>query len=94
MAVADARYRFTMVNVGAYGKDTDGSILCNTNFHQRQENGTLKLPTETKLSDSDFSAFLTIIFFNFPLFVPFWALAIGSRMSSFAMKTHWIGGGN
>jgi hypothetical protein len=56
MAVADARYRFTMINVGAYGKDSDGSILCNTNFHQRLENGTLKLPTETKLPNSEISA--------------------------------------
>lgn len=56
MAVANARYKFTMINVSSYGKDWDGSILCYINVHQRLENGTLKLPTETKLPNSDFSA--------------------------------------
>lgn len=56
MAVVDAKYRFVMINVGGYGKDSDGGILCNTNFHQRLESGTLKLPIERKLGNSGISA--------------------------------------
>jgi len=56
MAVVDAKYRFIMINVGGYGKDSDSGILCNTNFHQRLENGTLKLPIERKLNNSDILA--------------------------------------
>jgi len=49
MAVADANYRFVMIDVGSYGKDSDGSVLCNTQFYQRLENGTLKLPKLSNL---------------------------------------------
>ncbi|XP_050065232.1 uncharacterized protein LOC126554189, partial [Aphis gossypii] len=54
--IVDAKYRFIMINVGGYGKDNDSGILCNTNFHQRLENGTLKLPIERKLNNSDILA--------------------------------------
>jgi len=56
MAVVDTKYRFIMINVGGYGKDSDGGILCNTNFHQCLESGTLKLPIERKLGNSGISA--------------------------------------
>lgn len=55
MAVADANNRFLMIDVGAYGKDSDGSIMSNSNFYKRIENGSLKLPTETKFPNSNFS---------------------------------------
>lgn len=56
MAIVDAKYRFIMINVGSYGKNSDGGILCNTNFHQRLETGTFKLPIERKLGNSGISA--------------------------------------
>jgi len=56
VAVIDAKYRFIMINVGGYGKDSDGGILCNINFHQYLESGTLKLLTERKLGNSNISA--------------------------------------
>lgn len=33
MAIADANYKFLMINVGSYGKDSDGSVLCNTTLY-------------------------------------------------------------
>lgn len=56
MAVADANYRFLMIDVGAYGKDSDGSVMSNSNFYKRIESGSLKLPNETKLPNSNNSA--------------------------------------
>lgn len=56
MAVSDANYRFVMIDVGSYGKDSDGSVLCNTQFYQRLENGTLKLPKLSNLPNSNLKA--------------------------------------
>lgn len=55
MAVADANYRFLMIDVGAYGKDSDEDsiIMSNSNFYKRIENGSLKLSNETKLPNSN-----------------------------------------
>lgn len=53
MAVADASYRLLMVDVGEYGKDSDGSLMVNSKFYQRIENGSLALPTEIKLPNSN-----------------------------------------
>lgn len=33
MTVADANYRFIMIDIGSYGKDCDGNVLCNTTFY-------------------------------------------------------------
>lgn len=55
MAVADANYRFVMIDVGAYGKDSDGSIMSNSNFYTRIENGSLELPNETELPNTSIS---------------------------------------
>jgi len=49
MAVVDANYKFVMIDVGAYGKDSDDGVLSNSTFYQHIENGSLKLPKETKL---------------------------------------------
>jgi len=53
MAVVDANYKFVMIDVGAYGMDSDGSVMSNSTFYQRIDNGSLKLPEETKLSNSN-----------------------------------------
>lgn len=53
MAVADASYRFLMIDVGGYGKDSDGGVMVNSKFYQRIENGSLKLPNEIKLPNSN-----------------------------------------
>lgn len=56
MAIADANYKFLMIDVGSYGKDSDGGVLCNTTFYQRLENGTLKLPNSSNLQNSNLKA--------------------------------------
>lgn len=44
MGVADANYKFIMIDIGAYGKDSDAGVLSNSNILKRLENKTLKLP--------------------------------------------------
>ena len=56
MAVADANYKFTMVDVGAYGKDSDGGVFWNTRIHTELENGRLKLPISRRLPNSEIIA--------------------------------------
>lgn len=53
MAIVDANYKFVMIDVEAYGKDSDGGVLSNSTFYQRIENGSLKLPKETELPNSN-----------------------------------------
>lgn len=68
MAIADANYRFLMIDVGAYGKDSDSSVMSNSNFYRRIENGSLKLPNETKLPNSNIvTPFVFIADEAFPL---------------------------
>ncbi|XP_060845266.1 uncharacterized protein LOC132924841 [Rhopalosiphum padi] len=61
MAVADANYKFIMIDVGAYGKDSDGGILSNSNILKRLENKTLKLPYPKKLPNSNVTGPYTFI---------------------------------
>lgn len=44
LAVCDADYTFTMVDVGAYGSQSDGGILKNSLFGQRMEQDDLNFP--------------------------------------------------
>lgn len=54
MTEAYADYRFLMIDVGAYDKDSDGSIWVIQIFIHN-ENCSLKLLNETKLSNSNIS---------------------------------------
>ncbi|XP_026824837.1 protein ALP1-like isoform X2 [Ooceraea biroi] len=54
MAACDARYRFTLFDVGAYGSDSDGGILSRSAFGKALYEGTLNLPRGTaRLPGSD-----------------------------------------
>ena len=54
--MTDAKYRFLLVDVGAYGKDSDGGLLSNLSIYKNLESGTLKLPVERKLPNSELKA--------------------------------------
>nr|CAI5820939.1 unnamed protein product [Callosobruchus analis] len=56
MAVCDSDYRFRIIDVGAYGKDSDGGVLSSSKFYQEIENGRCKLPPEEPLPDSNIVA--------------------------------------
>lgn len=54
MAVCDARYRFMLFDVGAYGSDSDGGILSRSAFGKAIYEATLNLPRGTaRLPGSD-----------------------------------------
>ncbi|XP_001951483.2 putative nuclease HARBI1 [Acyrthosiphon pisum] len=44
MAICDANYCFTFVDVGAYGKFSDSSVFKNGKFFEKLENETLSIP--------------------------------------------------
>jgi len=47
MAVCDAKYRFTLFDMGAYGSDSDGGILSRSAFGKALYGGTLNIPRGT-----------------------------------------------
>ena len=49
LAVCDAQYCFTLVDIGDYGRHSDGGVLNHSVFGQAMENGTLPLPTPETL---------------------------------------------
>ncbi|XP_046472544.1 uncharacterized protein [Neodiprion pinetum] len=53
MALVDANYRFIAVDIGAYGKNSDGRIFGKSAFGEALENGTLCLPPDKPLPGND-----------------------------------------
>lgn len=54
MAMCDAGYRFTFVDIGSYGSDNDASILNRTAFFQDLEDGSLPIPPPRNIDDQMF----------------------------------------
>ena len=48
MAICNARYQFTVVDIGDSGRQSDGSVYANSNLGYAIENKQLKLPGEKK----------------------------------------------
>ena len=44
LALVDANFKFIAVDVGSYGKNSDGGIFIHSHLGQRFENGTTNLP--------------------------------------------------
>ncbi|KAJ8358096.1 hypothetical protein AAFF_G00034060 [Aldrovandia affinis] len=53
LAVVDARYRFRVVDVGAYGRRSDGGTLASSKFGKALQNGRLDLPEDRLLPEAE-----------------------------------------
>lgn len=53
MAICDADYVFTLVDIGAYGSQSDGAVFSESAFGQGLESGRIKLPASTPLPNTD-----------------------------------------
>lgn len=53
MAIADADYRFIYVDIGAYGKDCDSSILQQTVFWKKVKENKLHIPPPAPLGEAN-----------------------------------------
>lgn len=52
LCLVDANYKFIAVDVGAFGKNSDGSIFKNSNFGKRLRNNELQFPSSKSLPGS------------------------------------------
>lgn len=52
LAVTDANYKFIMVNVGSYGKESDAGVFEHCPFRHALESGQIPLPEESSLPGS------------------------------------------
>lgn len=50
LAIVDVDYKFIFVDIGAYGKDCDSSVLQSTDFWRRLEKGELQIPEAKPLT--------------------------------------------
>lgn len=53
LAVVDAQYRFIYIDVGAYGRESDGGIFSESNFGRRMNSNTLNLPEKAYIPGTD-----------------------------------------
>jgi len=53
MAVADSDYKFTYVDIGAYGKDCDSSVFQRTNFFELMTRNQLHIPASCPIDTSN-----------------------------------------
>ncbi|KAK7175588.1 hypothetical protein R3I93_002497 [Phoxinus phoxinus] len=53
LAVVDAQYCFRVVDVGCYGRTSDGGVLANSTFGQALRDGTLGLPQDALLPGAE-----------------------------------------
>jgi hypothetical protein len=52
LALVDANYKFIAVDVGAYGRNSDGNIFANSTLYKLLERGILNIPTDTPLREN------------------------------------------
>ncbi|RXN04065.1 nuclease HARBI1 [Labeo rohita] len=53
LAVVDAQFCFRVVDVGSYGRTSDGGVMANFTFGQALRNGTLGLPQDALLPGAE-----------------------------------------
>jgi len=61
LALVDAQYKFLAVDIGAYGKNSDGGILSNSNLGKSLERNKLNIPNDQYLPDTNEKLPLVII---------------------------------
>lgn len=61
LALVDAQYNFIAVDIGSYGKNSDGGIFAHSNLGKSIENGTLNIPPPTQLPGTNFEAPYVIV---------------------------------
>lgn len=52
MAICDSNYIFKFVDIGAYGRRSDGGIFKESIFGQKFENNEMKIPKPTSISNN------------------------------------------
>ena len=52
LGVCDANYKFTLVDIGDSGRQSDGSVYANSNLGYAIENKLLNVPNDAKITDS------------------------------------------
>ena len=57
LAVCDARYCFTLFDVGEYGSNNDSGILGNSKLGRRFGNGEMSIPAYEKIIGNDLGLF-------------------------------------
>lgn len=68
IAIVDSKHRFLMIDVGAYGKDSDSGVFLNSAIYRNIENGCIVLPKDKELPNSEFKApFVFVADEAFPL---------------------------
>ncbi|KAK3798318.1 hypothetical protein RRG08_034716 [Elysia crispata] len=67
-ALVDAHYRFIVIDVGGYGKQSDGGTFQASSLYQAIMSGTLQIPEPTTLPDSnDVAPFVIVADVAYPL---------------------------
>ncbi|KAL2089227.1 hypothetical protein ACEWY4_016126 [Coilia grayii] len=96
LAMVDARYRFLMVDVGAYGKSSDGGTLSLSAFSRALRNNTLGLPSDKPLPGTDRAMpYVFVVDEAFPLRAnmmrpyPGLNLASEQRVFNYHLSTAW-----
>lgn len=60
-AVADANYRFLNIEVGAYGRQSDGGIFASSDLYRRLESNSYNVPEQVRLPGTDVFAPFVIL---------------------------------
>lgn len=61
LAVSDANYKFVMVDIGAYGRESDGGVLKNSEFFKKLQNKKLNIPNNAELPNTNIKVPYTFI---------------------------------
>lgn len=62
LAVVDARYRFRVVDIGAYGRNSDGGTLAASAFGSALRQSTLRIPEDSPLPGAEHLGAMPYVF--------------------------------